>query len=460
MRMRTVALILVTFAVGAGFGIWTEGRRGTASAQSAAPANGFAAVPGAIGSQDLTGPYEVVKGWPKDISTLPGNEKWTYGAGESVFAESPNRVFMLFRGELPKMAPPRNDAAAAARTQHQLPGRRPLARCDDGVAARRRRHRSGHAEVADGVGRQGRHDRHQGPAVPASSASTRKWEHCIVVADANGNIVETWTQWDKLLRRPHSVYISPYDPEKHVWVVDDNMQVIYKFTHDGKQLVQTIGTPEQEGADATHFNRPTFIDWLPDGTFFVSDGYTGTRVAKFDKNGKFLMDWGIKGNPPNETRPGYMNNVHGVAVDPVSRHVFVNDRNNHRVQVFDENGKYLYDWKIDADPSSLHLLYIGADRNIWTFDRSTHKMLKYDQQGHLLYAWGTLGHVPRRAVGRPRHERRPGGQPVRRRSGQRPRAEVRPEEGRAAGVPGEQARRAECGTRSISYSHRDSRARG
>ena len=113
-------------------------------------------------------------------------------------------------------------------------------------------------------------------------------------------------QWDKILRRPHAVYISPYHPEKHVWVVDHNMQVIHKFTNDGKTLVQTIGTPEKEGADATHFNRPTFMDWLPDGTFFVSDGYTGTRVAKFDKDGKFLMDWGIKGNPPNETRPGYM----------------------------------------------------------------------------------------------------------------------------------------------------------
>jgi streptogramin lyase len=64
------------------------------------------------------------------------------------------------------------------------------------------------------------------------------------------------------------------------------------------------------------------------------------------------------------------------------------------VQVFDENGKFLYDWRIDADPSSLHLLYIGQDRNIWTFDRSTHKLLKYDQQGHLLYAWGTLGMFP------------------------------------------------------------------
>jgi DNA-binding beta-propeller fold protein YncE len=221
-----------------------------------------------------------------------------------------------------------------------------------------------------------------------------KWENCIVIADAEGNIVETWTQWDKLLRRPHAVYISPYDPEKHVWVVDDNMQTIYKFTNDGKTLVQTIGTPDQEGADATHFNRPTFMDWLPDGTFFVSDGYTGTRVAKFGADGTFLMDWGIKGNPPNETRPNYMNNVHGVAVDPVSRQVFVNDRNNHRIQVFDENGTFIKAWRIDAEPSSLHLLYIGQDRNIWTFDRSTHKLLKYDQDGHLLYAWGTLGSFP------------------------------------------------------------------
>ena len=219
------------------------------------------------------------------------------------------------------------------------------------------------------------------------------------------------------------------------------MQVIYRFTHDGKQLLQTIGTPEQEGADATHFNRPTFIDWLPDGTFFVSDGYTGTRVAKFDKNGKFVMQWGIKGIPPNEKRPGYMNNVHGVAVDPMNRHVFVNDRNNHRIQVFDENGKYLYDWRIDADPSSLHLLYIGQDRNIWTFDRSTNKMVKYDQQGHLLIRVGHAGHVPGRALGRARHERRSGRQSVRRRSRQRTRAEVQAEAGRESGVPRRQAGR-------------------
>src|SRR5215468_3282213 len=63
----------------------------------AKPGAGIAALPGTKGGQDMFGAYEVVKGWPKEISTLPGNEAWTYGAGQGVYAESPNRVFMLYR---------------------------------------------------------------------------------------------------------------------------------------------------------------------------------------------------------------------------------------------------------------------------------------------------------------------------------------------------------------------------
>jgi NHL repeat len=222
-----------------------------------------------------------------------------------------------------------------------------------------------------------------------------RWEHCLIVVDAQGNIIEQWTQWDKMFKRPHSVYVSPYDPQRHVWVVDDHTHAIYKFTNDGKQLVQTIGTPNVPGADATHFNRPTFIAWLPDGTFYVADGYNGTRVAKFDASGKFLLDFGKPGERGGkETRPGYMNNVHGVAVDVQTRRVFVNDRDNHRIQIFDENGKYLSEWKIGVSPSSLHFVQIGADRTLVTFDRNTHKMLKYDLDGHLLYAWGTVADFP------------------------------------------------------------------
>src|SRR5215831_3607665 len=67
----------------------------------------FAAVAGQKGGQDIFGAYEVVQNWPKPISSLPGNEKWTWGAGQGVFAESPNRVFILQRGELPSIQRPK-----------------------------------------------------------------------------------------------------------------------------------------------------------------------------------------------------------------------------------------------------------------------------------------------------------------------------------------------------------------
>src|SRR5438094_409389 len=106
--MRKVAMTLLTFALGAAFAVFFLNGRDTVEgqAQPAAAAGGFSAVANAVGTQDATGAYEVVKGWPKDISTLPGNAKWTYGAGESVFAETPNRIYGLYRGELPNIQPP------------------------------------------------------------------------------------------------------------------------------------------------------------------------------------------------------------------------------------------------------------------------------------------------------------------------------------------------------------------
>jgi DNA-binding beta-propeller fold protein YncE len=134
--------------------------------------------------------------------------------------------------------------------------------------------------------------------------------------------------------------------------------------------------------------------WAADGSFYVADGYNGTRVAKFDAEGNFLLDFGMPGESGSETRPGYMNNVHGVAVDIETGRVFVNDRDNHRIQIFDENGNYLSEWSIDMRPSSLHFVQIGDDGALVTFDRNTHKLLKYDLEGNLLYSWGTVGTFP------------------------------------------------------------------
>jgi len=283
--LATVVIVVLMFV----------NRQKTVEAQ-AKPGMGFAAVPGAVGGQDIFGAYDVAKEWPKDISTVPGNEKWTYGAGQGVYAENPNRVFMLFRGELPKIPRPPTKLLPEFGPSIQFPiGRLPW--------------RDATVSALPGAGGTGQ-DPDDGPKLWKGTVGIdAKWENCIVVADANGNIVERWTQWDKILKRPHFVAISPYDPGKYVWIVDDHMHAIYRFSHDGKQLLQTIGTPTVKSADGTHFNRPTFLNWLPDGTLFVADGYNGTRVAKFDKNGKFLMDWGMKGTPPHDKRPGYFNNA-------------------------------------------------------------------------------------------------------------------------------------------------------
>jgi len=378
MRKYVVLLAAVAIIFAAGF---LAGTRLSPVQAKDAPGTGFAASPGEMGVQDVFGPYDVVQDWPKNISTLAGNEKWTWGAGQSVYAENPNRVFLLFRGELPNIPRPATKLIPEFGPSLQFPiGRLPWR--DATVAA------------LPGAGGSGQ-DPDDGPKLWKGTVGVdAKWEHCLTVVDANGNIIEQWTQWDKIFKRPHFVAINPYDPEKHVWVVDDHMHAIYKFSHDGKTLVQTLGTPTVKGADGTHFNRPTFLNWLPDSTLFVSDGYNGTRVAKFDKDGKFLLDWGMKGTPPNETRPYYMNNVHGMALDPKTRHVFVNDRANHRIQVFDENGKFLYAFSMGREPSDIHLIYIGADRTLWAFDRGTSKMLKYDLDGHFLYSFGTWGDFP------------------------------------------------------------------
>ncbi len=290
-----------------------------------------------VGGEDETGPYEVATGWPQPL----GHPGWTWGSQGGVFAETPNRIYIANRGELP------------------IPEKAP-----EGYTG--------------GYGAFGQ---------PATSGKPRM-ENCILVVDGNGKLLEDWTQWDHLFeggRGPHHVKISPYDPEKHVWVVDDMVQQVFEFTHDGKQLVMTLGERLVKGEDDKHFGRPTDIAWLPDGTFFISDGYINTRVVKFDKNGKYLMTWGTKGKGP-----GQFDLPHSIDID-AQRRVYVADRSNSRIQIFDENGKYLSEWDNIRQP--YHIM-ITADQHLWVADGVTNKFLKYDLNGKRLYSWGTYGSFP------------------------------------------------------------------
>jgi hypothetical protein len=349
----------------------------SSTAGVAAIAPGAAAIANQRGGQDHTGPYEVVPNWPKPLSQLAGHEKWTWGAVQGIFAESPDRVFVLMRGELPALARP---------TEIPYPGVGP--------------------SLSFPVSQTPFRNASVGPvSSPGNSGSDgwngwkgkigvdARWEHCLLVLNAAGEIIEEWTQWDKNYRRPHSVAINPYDPEKHVWVVDDRMHAVYKYSNNGKTLVLTLGVPGVAGTDATHFNRPTFLAWLPDSTLFVSDGYANTRVVKFDKDGNYLRAWGEKGMPPNDTRPGTFDAVHGVVVDPDTKKVYVTDRSSHRIQVFDENGTYL-DQFSTGSPSTPQVLFLSADKRFSIADNATSKILTYDLDGTFRYSWGSGGDWP------------------------------------------------------------------
>ena len=340
------------------------------------PGTGFAAVPGLKGGQDIFGPYEVVENWPKPMSeSLPGHDGWTYSVTMDVFAENPDRVFLVQKGELPLIEQrPESVWLPELGPGLQFPNLRlPLRQAGSSIP-------NGDQLEAGGNGRPG---------------VDWRWEHCVLVVDSEGNIVEAWTQWDHLWYRPHDVEISPYDPERHVWIVDADGHAVHKFTNDGKELVLTLGTPGEPGEDDNHLRRPTFLAFMDENTMYLADGYDNARVIKYDMDGNILGQWGEEGNPPNETRPGYWNNVHGIAVDPTTRRVYVNDRENSRVQIFDENGEYLDEWTFGPRPPiDIHSFLVTSDHKLWAADQGTHKILGYDLDGHFVYSWGSWGEYP------------------------------------------------------------------
>jgi DNA-binding beta-propeller fold protein YncE len=327
--------------------------------------------------QEASGPYTVVENWPKPLpNTRHSHDGWTWGSMGGVYAETPDRIWIAMRGELPL------PAGAKPWTPYAMlePSRGVTNSNTDGLTAT--------CEPATLRGWQ------------------RRFEHVLFVVDRSGSLVQEWPQFDKLFgqqpcgRGPHTIKMSPYDPDKHVWVIDDQLHVIYRFTYDGK-LEHTLGQLGVKGRGPNTFDRPTDIAWLPDGTYFISDGYGGTRVAKFDKNDKFLLDWGRA--PADRTRPGpsEFNTPHSIAVSR-DRRVFVVDRAHERMQVFDENGKFLNMWTLRTPelPASTTTMVtnhiITEDQFIWAGDAGTDRVLKFDLDGKFLYTWGTGGAQPGR----------------------------------------------------------------
>lgn len=164
-----------------------------------------------------------------------------------------------------------------------------------------------------------------------------------------GKVVQQWGAG--LFAMPHGLTVDDHD---NVWLTDVALQQVFKFSHDGK-LLMTLGERGVAGEDSGHFNRPTDVAVLPDGSFYVSDGYRNTRVVKFSSTGKFLFQWGTEG-----TEPGQFKVPHAITLDKAGN-VYVADRENDRVQVFDANGHFIRQWQSSSIGRPYSLVLIGKD---------------------------------------------------------------------------------------------------
>ena len=201
-------------------------------------------------------------------------------------------------------------------------------------------------------------------------------EHPLVVFDRAGNFLASWGEDLFGPKNAHGIYI---DDQDHVWTTEWTGHCVRKFTTSG-ELLMTIGSPGQPAdRDGDPFNQPTDVCPAQDGHLFVSDGYVNARVHKYTGNGMLVQSWGEHGSGP-----GQFNLSHCVRLDRTGR-VWVCDRENHRIQIFTEQGEYITEWRDLLQPDTIYfdpqddVVYIAELQqrvSIWTLD------------GELVTSWG------------------------------------------------------------------------
>jgi DNA-binding beta-propeller fold protein YncE len=220
--------------------------------------------------------------------------------------------------------------------------------------------------------------------------------HPVIVFDREGNLLTTWG--DGLFDRPHGTCIGP---DGAVYCTDDGNHTVTKFSPDGTLLAMlgNKGKPSDTGyvklpdmaASVTTiarggppFNRPTGVFVCSSGETYVSDGYGNARVHKFAADGTLLLSWGEPG-----TAPGQFRLPHSVWVDRQDR-VWVCDRENGRIQVFNDQGEFLSQWAdLGGKPTDL---YFDADGIAYVCIKSgarPYGVSIFTPDGRPLARWGT-----------------------------------------------------------------------
>ncbi len=179
-------------------------------------------------------------------------------------------------------------------------------------------------------------------------------DHPVIVFSPEGEFLFSWGEG--VFRRAHGITIGPDDS---VYCTDDLDHTIKKFTPEGR-LLMTLGTsglPSATGATSIDFRTirhagppfyfPTNVALSDCDDLFVADGYGNARIHRFSPEGSLLHSWGEPGYEPGQFRV-----PHGIAIDPEGR-VFVADRENSRIQIFSQEGKFLDEWKEIARPCQI-----------------------------------------------------------------------------------------------------------
>jgi DNA-binding beta-propeller fold protein YncE len=168
--------------------------------------------------------------------------------------------------------------------------------------------------------------------------------------DTSGRLLKSWGKG--MFVSPHKLTI---DRDGNLWMADNGGNQVFKLTQDGAVLM-TLGKKGVAGSGPGEFDAPTEVAVAANGDIFVADGHTGggtavgnARVVKFNKDGKFLKSWGRKGMGPGE-----FDVPHTLALDSKGR-LFVGDRQNNRIQIFDQEGNFIAQWFQFGRPSGIYI---------------------------------------------------------------------------------------------------------
>jgi len=234
---------------------------------------------------------------------------------------------------------------------------------------------------------------------------TRSGDTRLFEFDQNGAFVRELGQGLYGFEFAHAVRV---DREDNIWAVDEGTNMVIKFNPEGRVVMVLGRRPEAvEGIVASPsgtpppppepyvFSRPTDVGWDADGNIFVTDGYGNSRVVKFDKNGRFLKQVGTRGN-----QPGQLNLPHTMAMD-AQGNVYVGDRSNARVQVFDNDlsFKAIYDnvgnpWAVCISPGPHQYLFVSnstPDNGLAQYRDITGEIYKMELDGTILGKFGKPG---------------------------------------------------------------------